>query len=156
MMNLLHAIRPFAGRGRINVIVETPKGSGSKFKYDPPRGLIFLHRSLPKGVIFPYDYGFIPSTLGDDGDALDALVLVDTEIFTGCLVEVRLIGVILATQEGGKRNDSLIGVHDDSATWNKISDISDLSDNLLNQIEYFFDSHRDFQGKDFKAIGRGG
>src|SRR3954467_11576289 len=89
---------PFADGGEINVIIETPRGSGSKFKYEPSLGMVVLHSSLPKGMEFPYDYGFIPSTLGGDGDPLDALVLLDTPVFPGCLVKARLIGIIEAKQ----------------------------------------------------------
>ena len=155
MPKSLHDLPPFAGSHKINVIIETVRGSGSKFKYDPELGLFLLHRSLPKGHVFPYDYGFVPSTLGQDGDAVDALVLIDTDAFPGCLVRARLIGVIEATQERG-RNDCLIAVHEESATWSDVSDIKELPAGLIDQIEYFFDSYRDFQGKNFRAIGRKG
>src|SRR5437762_12387773 len=95
------------------VIIETPKGRRSKFSYDPKFNLFALGGLLPEGLAFPYDFGFIPSTLGDDGDPLDVLVLMDEPTHVGCLVEVRLIGVMEAVQaKNGKRtrNDRLIGI----------------------------------------------
>src|SRR6185295_2604536 len=94
--------------GEINVIVDTPRGSGNKFKYDEEYQLFKLGGVLPAGAVFPFDFGFIPGTRGEDGDALDVLMLIDEPTFVGCLVAVRLIGVIEAEQiEQGEtiRND---------------------------------------------------
>src|ERR1700676_2408367 len=82
----------------LNVIVETPKGSRSKLKYEPTQGLFELNKVLPRGMAFPYDFGFIPSTVGDDGDPLDVLVLMDEPVPAGCKVLCLLIGVIEAEQ----------------------------------------------------------
>jgi len=98
--------------GLVHVIVDTPKGSRNKFKYDEKLGLFRLGKVLPLGSCFPYDFGFIPSTKAEDGDPVDVLVLMDEPAFSGCLVTVRLLGVIEAEQtEEGKtvRNDRLIG-----------------------------------------------
>src|SRR5205807_404345 len=84
--------------GVLHVIIETPKGSRNKFKYDPEHGLFKLSGVLPLGAVFPYDFGFVPSTTGGDGDPLDVLVLMDEPAFAGCLVPGRLIGVIEAEQ----------------------------------------------------------
>ncbi len=80
--------------GTLNVIVETPKGSRNKFKFDEAHGLYKLGGVLPAGMSFPYDFGFIPSTKGEDGDPVDVLLLMDEPAFPGCLVSARLIGVI--------------------------------------------------------------
>src|SRR4051794_38312894 len=96
---------------RVEIIVETPKGSRNKYKYDEQRDVFLLHKLLPAGASFPFDFGFVPGTLGDDGDAVDVLVLGDEATFTGCRVTVRLLGVIEAEQtETGVtiRNDRLI------------------------------------------------
>ena len=102
--------------GCLNVIIETPKGSRNKFEYKPEGGLFELSKVLPKGLSFPYDFGFVPSTKGEDGDLLDVLVLMDEPAFTGCKVRCRLIGVIEAeqTNKHGEtvRNDRLIAVAD--------------------------------------------
>src|SRR6186713_2427712 len=94
-------------------IIETPKGCRNKFNYDPDSGLFMLGGLLPEGMMFPFDFGFIPSTLGEDGDPLDILVLMDAPAHVGCLIEIRMLGVIEAEQiEDGKaeRNDRLLGV----------------------------------------------
>src|SRR5215208_6835365 len=82
----------------LNVVIETPKGNRNKFKYDEQRGLFKLGGVLPRGAVFPFDFGFIPSTLGGDGDPLDVLILMDEPAFTGCLVPSNLLGVIEAEQ----------------------------------------------------------
>src|SRR5678810_783925 len=95
------------------VIIETPKGFRSKFKYDPNSNLFMLGGLLPEGMMFPFDFGFVPSTLGEDGDPLDIMLLMDAPAHVGCLIEVRIIGIITAEQtEDGKTeaNDRLLGV----------------------------------------------
>src|SRR5580704_3402296 len=85
-------------------IIETPKGCRNKFDYDPESNLFKLGGLLPEGMMFPFDFGFIPSTLGDDGDPIDIMVLMDAPAHVGCLMEVRIIGVITAkqTEKNGK------------------------------------------------------
>jgi inorganic pyrophosphatase len=159
MQKTLFEFQTFAADHEINAFIETAKGSGSKFKYEPDLDLFTLHKSLPKGMEFPYDYGFIPSTLGEDGDPLDVLVLIDTDVFPGCLVKARLVGVIEAKQKDGEkveRNDRLIAVHTKSATWDKITELDDLPSGLVEQIEHFFISYHDLHEIEFKPIGRKG
>src|SRR5882762_3397976 len=94
-------------------IIETPKGCRNKFDYDPDSGLFKLGGLLPEGMMFPFDFGFIPSTLGGDGDPLDIMVLMDAPAHVGCLIDIRIIGVIEAKQtENGKNvtNDRLLAV----------------------------------------------
>src|ERR1700752_5285187 len=87
-----------ATTGDLNAIVDTPKGSRNKFKYDPRSGLFKLSGTLPLGNSFPFDFGYVPSTAGEDGDPLDVLILMDEPAFVGCLVPSKLIGVIEAEQ----------------------------------------------------------
>src|SRR5436305_12202147 len=94
-------------------IIETPKGSRNKFNYDPETNLFKLGGLLPEGLAFPFDFGFIPSTLGEDGDPLDVMVLMDEPAHVGCLLDVRIIGVIEAVQvqDGeSETNNRLIAV----------------------------------------------
>src|SRR5438270_8535606 len=94
-------------------IIETPKGRRNKFDYDPKTRLFKLGGLLPEGLAFPFDFGFIPSTMADDGDPLDVMILMDEPAHVGCLLDVRIIGVIEAVEiENGKRtrNDRLIAV----------------------------------------------
>src|ERR1700677_3663108 len=99
-----------AKKGICRAIIETPKGSRNKFDYDPESNLFILAGLLPEGMMFPFDFGFIPSTQGDDGDPLDIMVLMDAPAHTGCLIDVRIIGIIDAeqTQEGKTEKNSRI------------------------------------------------
>jgi inorganic pyrophosphatase len=141
--------------GDLNVIIDTPKGSRNKFSWDRKLQLFELSGVLPAGAVFPYDFGFIPNTRGDDGDELDVLVLMDEPAFTGCLVRSRLLGVIEAEQtEKGEtnRNDRLIAVASNS----DLKSISDMNPELLDEIEHFFVSYNKAKGKKFKPLGRYG
>jgi inorganic pyrophosphatase len=143
----------------LTVIIETPKGSQNKYTYEPRFAAFVLDGVLPAGAVFPFDFGFVPSTVGDDGDPLDVLVLMDAAAFTGCIVASRLIGVIEAEQtENGKtfRNDRLIAVAAKSITHRSLGDISDVSDDLVGQIEHFFISYNMAKGKTFEPKGRSG
>jgi inorganic pyrophosphatase len=114
---------------------------------------------LPEGMMFPFDFGFIPSTLGEDGDPLDIMVLMDAPAHVGCLIDVRIIGVIMAEQiEDGKTesNDRLLGVVVHSYDHEGLKSISDVSNTLLNQVEEFFVSYNRQRGKKFKITGTGG
>jgi inorganic pyrophosphatase len=151
---------PFvSGSDDLHVIIETPKGCRNKYAYDQERQTFVLKTVLPNGAVFPFDFGSVPGTKGQDGDPLDILVLMDEPAFTGCLVEARLIGVIEATQtEKNKkeRNDRLIAVAAESHTHGHIRKMSDLNSTLLEEIEHFFISYNESRGKKFKPIGRYG
>jgi inorganic pyrophosphatase len=141
------------------VIIETPKGRRNKFDYDPDFQMFALGGLLPEGLTFPFDFGFLPSTLGADGDPLDVIVLMDEPAHVGCLLDVRLIGVIEAEQiEDGEttRNDRLIGVSIHSYNHEHISSISAVNKSLLDQFEEFFISYNKSRGKRFKVKGRHG
>ena len=143
----------------LTVIIETPKGSQNKYTYEPRFGAFVLDGVLPAGAVFPFDFGFVPSTLAEDGDPLDVLVLMDAAAFTGCIVASRLIGVIEAEQtENNKtfRNDRLIAVAVKSITHRSLCDIGDVSEDLLGQIEHFFISYNMAKGKTFELKGRSG
>jgi inorganic pyrophosphatase len=144
----------------LNVVIETPRGSRNKFDYDAARGLFTLGGVLPAGAVFPFDFGFVPSTTGDDGDPLDVLVLMDEPAFTGCLVAARLIGVIEAeqTEADGEttRNDRLIAVAAEAHNHRDIRSLGKLNENLTDEIEYFFISYNTIKGKQFKPLGRFG
>ena len=140
----------------LNVVIETPQGSRNKFNFDPKRGIFKLGGVLPTGASFPFDFGFVPATQGEDGDPLDVLVLMDAPAFAGCLVPCRLIGVIEAeqTERDGRtmRNDRLIAVADNSHTHGEIQELNDLSQNLLEEIAYFFQSYNEIKGKKFQVL----
>src|SRR5690242_914533 len=140
-------------------IIETPKGCRNKFDYDPDSGLFMLAGLLPEGMMFPFDFGFIPSTLGEDGDLLDILVLMDAPAHVGCLIEVRIIGIITAeqTEDGNtESNDCLLGVAVHSYDHQDLESIDDVSKTMLSQLEEFFVSYNKQRGKKFKVTGTGG
>jgi inorganic pyrophosphatase len=142
--------------GELNVIIETPKGHRNKFKYDGKNGLYKLGGVLPAGAVFPFDFGFVPSTLGGDGDPLDVLVLMDEPAFAGCLVPARLIGVIEAeqTEESNTvRNDRLIAVAADSHNHRDVRSLEEVSGSLVDEIVHFFVSYNESKGKEFKPLG---
>lgn len=156
-----HQLDPFDAKTKnLNVIVDTPKGSRNKFEFDEKLGLFKLSGVLPAGASFPYDFGFLPSTRGGDGDPLDVLVLMDDPAFVGCLVPARLLGVIEAeqTERNGDttRNDRLIAVAANSITHRGFKTLGALDKNLVDQIEHFFVSYNEIKGKTFKPLGRSG
>jgi inorganic pyrophosphatase len=146
--------------GDLNVVVETPRGSRNKFTYDPEHQLFALSGVLPAGASFPFDFGFVPSTRGEDGDPLDVLLLMDEPAFCGCLVRARLIGVIGAeqTERNGKRerNDRLIAVASKCRNHEHLRTVDDLNENLRKEIEHFFVSYNEARGKRFKPLGQHG
>jgi inorganic pyrophosphatase len=141
------------------VVIETPKGSPNKIAFEPRYGTFVLRGVLPAGAVFPFDFGFVPSTRADDGDPLDVLVLMDAPVFPGCVVLSRPVGVIEAEQtEDGQteRNDRLLAVAANSATHRSINELGDLSRDLVAQVEHFFVSYNEARGKRFEIKGHGG
>ncbi len=137
----------------INVIIETPYKSRNKFAYQPETGLYLLKKVLPAGLSFPCDMGFIPNTEGDDGDPLDALILMDELTFPGCVVECRLIGVIKAIQKEKNRkpvsNDRYVFVPKQMTDSDHIKKMVDINKNKLESIINFFTNYNQFEGKEF-------
>jgi inorganic pyrophosphatase len=155
----LNDLAPFGEDGVVHVVVETARGSRNKFSYDEEQNVFRLKKVLPEGMSFPYDFGFVPSTLAEDGDPLDVLVLMDEPGCTGCLIECRVIGAILGEQsEDGRkvRNDRLVGVALPSHTHSDLKNIGDLNSNLLREVEQFFVNYHAQYGTRFKPIGRVG
>lgn len=160
--NSAHAVERLAAfdkeTGALNAIVDTPKGSRNKFKFDEKLGLFRLAGVLPAGAYFPYDFGYIPSTHGEDGDPLDVLLLMDEPAFVGCLVQARLIGVIEAEQterdDKRERNDRLIAVAENSNNQKDVTSLEQVNPRLLDEIEHFFASYNAVRGKEFKPLRR--
>lgn len=141
------------------VVIETPKGRRNKFDYDPKLDVFMLGGLLPAGLSFPFDFGFVPSTLAQDGDPLDVMVLMDEPAHVGCVLEVRLLGLIEAEQtEDGKttENDRLIAAAVHSYNHQDLQSIGDVSKSLLEQVEEFFISYNKSRGKKFKVKGTHG
>jgi len=142
----------------IDIIIETPRGSVEKYDFDPKLHLMKLKKILPAGMVFPYDFGFIPDTKGEDGDPLDIIVLSEFHSFPGCMIECRLIGCIEAEQSEKKdspkmmRNDRYIGVPPISQTYGHLDSIKNLPDGILDELQQFFINYNKVEGKDFKII----
>jgi inorganic pyrophosphatase len=142
-------------------IVETPKGRQCKFDYDPVSGLFELAGLLPTGMSFPLAFGFIPSTVGEDGDPIDVLVLAEEDLPIGCLLSVRLLGVIEAeqTEEGQTvRNDRLVARAMHSRLFGDIAEVADLGEAFTNELGQFFTAYNTLKGKSFevRSIGKAG
>ena len=157
MKNLIQRVSAFNKKHHcLNAIVETPKGSRNKFAYEPESGMIALKRCLPEGILFPFNFGFVPSTLADDGDPLDILVLNEDPLFSGCALRVKLLGAIKAEQtENGKtfRNDRLLG----QAFGEESSEVAKtirVDNRLVKEIERFFAAYNRLDGKKFRALGK--
>jgi len=136
-------------------IIETPKGSRSKYTYDPELGIFELSGLLPAGMSFPLDFGFIPGTLAEDGDPLDVLVIGDEPSAVGCLAQIKIMGVIEAeqTEEGETcRNDRLVARVAKSITYGHASHIDDLGKPFVQHLGQFFVNYNDLKGKTFKVL----
>lgn len=144
--------------GLVNAVIEATRGSRFKYKFDPKIGDFVLHKALPAGASFPFDFGFVPGTEAEDGDPLDILVLLDEPGIVGSIVPTRLIGVISAEQtESGKkaRNDRLLGVLETPYNPPRFRTLDDVEPQLLEEIEHFFVSFNQMEGRVFKVMGRG-
>ena len=145
---------------RIHVVVETPKGGRNKLAFDPDLGAFKLRGVLPEGHSFPYDFGFVPSTQAADGDPLDVLLLLDAPTFPGCVVEARLLGALEIEQHETsgtvQRNDRLLAVAADSRLHKSLHAITDLSAEMLHEIEHFFHSYNEAKGGEIKVLRRVG
>ena len=139
-------------------VIETPKGRRTKFNYDAKARAFRIKTLLPDGMSFPLDFGFIPSTLCDDGDPMDIMVLVDEPSPMGTLVDVRLIGVIEAQEaEHGKRerNDRVLGVTCVSNLYEKVRTVQDLGDAFIDNLNQFWVQKDSLEGKRFTVVGVG-
>ncbi|MCU1381420.1 MAG: Inorganic pyrophosphatase [Acidobacteria bacterium] len=147
------------GKPKTYAMIETPKGSRSTFKFDEELNAFRLSNVLAAGSVFPFDFGYLPGTRGEDGDPLDVLVLLDSPTPMGCLVEVRLLGVIKAqqTDEGRRvRNDRLIAAAVKSPSHGHLRALSDVAGSVLEEIEHFFSAYNAYEERPFKILGRGG
>ena len=150
-------LKPFMkDDGIIQVIIETPADSRNKFAFDPQQGIFALKKVLPAGMVFPYDFGFLPQTIAPDGDPIDVLLLMDEPAFPGCAVRSRLIGVIEGQQVDGKkkvRNDRLVAVAEANHMYAKVRTIKDLPGKWLNELQVFFVNYHNLEGKKYELLG---
>jgi len=136
----------------LEVFVEIPGGSRNKYEWDPDKGAFRLDRRLFSATVYPADYGYVPETHGEDGDPLDALVLLEEPTFPGCLVSARLLGVFWMQDEAGP-DAKLICVPAGDPRFPQ-QDLADLPDHLLHEIEHFFDIYKTLEpGKEAETKG---
>jgi inorganic pyrophosphatase len=139
----------------VRVVIETPKGSRNKYAFDPDEKTFTLKKVLPAGMAFPYDFGFVPSTLAEDGDPVDVLVLMDEPAFPGCLVKCRLVGVIEGEQKDKKeavRNDRIVAVDIENHQWAHIEHVDDLGKQFVRELEEFFVNFHELMGKKYRVL----
>ena len=141
-------------------IVETPHGSHAKFVYDPGSGLFALGKLLPAGLAFPLDFGFVPSTLAQDGDPLDLLILAEAELPVGCTVTVRLLGSMEVEQwkagEDKVRNDRLITRISESRMFAGIDRLEQLGQGFIDELTTFFETYKRLRGQEMEVLAIGG
>jgi len=128
----------------IDVIVEIPRGSRNKYEYDHEHHFIRLDRRLFSATVYPADYGFIPDTLAEDGDPLDALVLLDEPTFPGCVIEAKPVGIFWMTDERGP-DAKVITVAIGDPVWDELSTIDELPSHLTQEVAHFFDVYKDLE-----------
>jgi inorganic pyrophosphatase len=131
----------------VNAVIEIPRGSRNKIEYDPELGIFKLDRVLFSAVHYPVAYGFIPGTLGGDGDPLDVLVFCDQPLETGIMVRVYPIGGLEMHDDKG-HDLKIVGVAYDDPMVNHVKEVSELQDHRRLEIEYFFDTYKDLERKE--------
>jgi inorganic pyrophosphatase len=142
----------------LDVVIETPKGSVQKYSVEPGTSFFRLKKVLPTGMFFPYDFGFIPNTKGEDGDALDVVVISEFCSFPGCIIQCRIIGGFKAEQSNKKakqkviRNDRYFAIPVHSKIYQEMESMNDIPSALLKEIEDFFIDYNDIEGKTFKVL----
>src|ERR1700744_1787948 len=144
----------------IDVVIETPKGSAQKYDYVPNTPFFKMKKILPSGMVFPYDFGFIPKTRGEDGDPLDVIVISEFNSFPGVIIKCRIIGGIKAEQSKEKssdkmiRNDRFLAVPKCSNIFQNVEKMEDLPGQITDQLEEFFVDYNKLEGKKFKALDK--
>jgi inorganic pyrophosphatase len=140
----------------IHVVIETPKGSKYKYKFDPETNRFKVHKLLPSGLAFPYDFGFIPDTKGDDGDPLDVMIFSEDSFLPGSVVECTILGAIKAKQssdDGTVRNDRIIVTPKLAVEKDKEVALEGFSKYKIKELEDFFTYYNKMEGKEFKSLG---
>src|SRR3981081_3719079 len=141
-----------AAPGEVHVVIEVPRGRTNKYEYDKELHVFRLDRNLYSPVHYPGDYGFIPSTLSDDGDPLDVLVLVDAPSFTGCVMTVRPIG-FLEMVDQGKRDEKVLAVGVSNPIYQDVRHYDEVYPHLLREIEHFFSIYKELEAKTTSIVG---
>ncbi len=137
---------------RFVAVIEIPKGSRNKYEYDHELDAIVLDRFLFSSMVYPTDYGFVPETLGQDGDPLDVMVVVSEPTFPGCRIEVKPIAVFRMEDDQGI-DDKILAVPLTDPAWNKLETLDDISQQLQDETAHFFSVYKDLEQKTVKVDG---
>lgn len=129
-----------------NAVVEIPAGSKVKYEYDPETKCMFVDRILYSSIVYPHNYGFIPETLGEDGDPLDVLIIMQEPVHPGCYLKARIIGVMHMVDQG-EEDDKLIAVHEHDPEYQHIQSIFDLQEHRCVEIKSFFADYKKNENK---------
>lgn len=153
-MNLLKDI-PSGTEDKMNVIIEIPRGSKNKYEIDKETGIISLDRAMKTAQDYPFDYGFVPQTWWDDGDALDVIMLTTYPLMPGILVKARPVG-IMTMIDGGESDDKVIAVPIDDPRWEEVQDLEDINKHTIKEMEHFFSTYKKIEGKTVEVKGFSG
>ncbi|MEK7148452.1 MAG: inorganic diphosphatase [Patescibacteria group bacterium] len=152
-MNLWHDVSLGENAPKeINVIVEIPRGSKNKYEINKETGLIALDRALHTAQDYPFDYGFVPQTLWDDGDALDVVLLTTYPLFPGILVDARPVAIMHMT-DSGESDDKVIAVPMNDPRWDDVKDLEDINKHTIKEMEHFFTTYKKIQKKVVEVSG---
>jgi inorganic pyrophosphatase len=135
-----------------NVIIEIPKGSKNKYEVDKDTGMLKLDRAMKTAQDYPFDYGFAPQTLWEDDDPLDVVVLTTYPLHPGILVNVRPVGVMRMT-DGGEGDDKILTVPVEDPRWEDVKDLDDINKHTLKEIQHFFETYKQIEGKEVEISG---
>lgn len=148
----LSRIPPQPKPGLINVLIEIPAGSKNKYEYDKDLQAFALDRVLYSSVQYPYDYGFIPNTLADDGDPLDGMVMIDQPTFPGCIIAARPVGM-LEMVDGGDRDEKILCVPSKDPRYTNVKSLQDIAPHRLDEIAEFFKTYKNLEKKVTEILG---
>lgn len=137
---------------RVNAIIEIPKGSRNKFEFQKDTGVMKLNRVLYSSLYYPGDYGLIPGTYYDDDDPLDILVMINEPTFSGCVIEVRPVGMYQLI-DGKKSDDKILAVPVHDPIFDQYLDLKDVPAHYLKEVEHFFQVYKDLEGKRTEGLG---
>ncbi len=138
--------------GLLNVLIEITGGSKNKYEFDKDMNAFILDRVLFSSVKYPYDYGFVPNTLADDGDPLDGMVMMDEPTFAGCVIASRPVGM-LEMIDGGDRDEKILCVPAEDPRYDHVKSLKDIAPHRLEEIAEFFRSYKNLEKKETKILG---
>lgn len=150
-MNLLHDIGPGTA-DEMNVIIEIPRFSKNKYEIDKETGLIALDRVMHTAQDYPFDYGFVPQTLFDDGDALDVVLITTHPLLPGILLKARPVAIMEMTDDGD-RDDKIVAVPVEDPRFDEINDLADLNKHFVKEMSHFFETYKKVQDKEV-SVGK--